>query len=45
MMHSHDNILKMNNAVTWQIAKLQFRMRLRELCRYLNIEFRKYKIR
>ena len=41
IMHSHDNILKMDNAVTWQNAKLQFRMRLRELCRYLNIEFPK----
>ncbi len=45
MMHSHDNILKMENAVTWQNAKLQFRMRLRELCRYLNIEFPKSRIR
>ncbi|WP_289021253.1 nucleotidyl transferase AbiEii/AbiGii toxin family protein [uncultured Salegentibacter sp.] len=45
MMHSHDNILKMDNAVTWQIAKLQFRMRLRELCRFLNIEFPKSRIR
>lgn len=41
MMHSHDNISKMDNAVTWQNAKLQFRMRLRELCRYLNVEFPK----
>lgn len=45
MMHSHDNILKMDNAVTWQVAKLQFRMRLRELCRHLNIEFPKPRIR
>ena len=44
MMHSHDNILKTDNAVTWQNAKLQFRMRLRELCRYLNIEFPKSRI-
>lgn len=44
MMHSHDNILKMENAATWQNAKLQFRMRLRELCRYLDIEFPKSRI-
>lgn len=45
MMHSHDNILKTDNGVTWQVAKIQFRMRLRELCRYLNIEFPKPRIR
>ena len=45
MMHSHDNILKMDTAVTWQAAKLQFRMRLRELCRYLNIDFPKSSLR
>ncbi|MGO2103498.1 MAG: nucleotidyl transferase AbiEii/AbiGii toxin family protein [Psychroflexus halocasei] len=41
MMHSHDNILSMDNAATWHTAKLQFRMRLRELCRHLDIPFPK----
>lgn len=39
MMHSHDNIVTVEDAVSWQVARMQWRTRLRSLCNYLNIEF------
>jgi len=39
MMHSHDNIVTTEDAVSWRTASITWRMRLRALCSHLNIEF------
>ena len=39
MMHSHDNILNMEGTASWPSANMNWRMRLRKLCRYLDIQF------
>ena len=39
MMHSHDNIVTVEGAVSWRIASMNWRMRLRTLCSHLNIPF------
>lgn len=39
MMHSHDNIVTVEGAASWQIASMNWRMRLRSLCSHLDIPF------
>lgn len=39
MMHSHDNIVTMEEADSWQMASINWRIRLRMLCKHLNINY------
>ncbi|QLE02004.1 nucleotidyl transferase AbiEii/AbiGii toxin family protein [Galbibacter sp. BG1] len=39
IMHTHDNIVTMDNAASWQVASIQWRMRVRKLCAHLKIDF------
>ncbi|MFD2035434.1 nucleotidyl transferase AbiEii/AbiGii toxin family protein [Belliella marina] len=39
MMHSHDNIIIMENSVSWRMASIHWRMQIRRLCLHLNIEY------
>ncbi len=39
MMHSHDNILNIEGTASWPLASMNWRMRLRKLCRHLDIQF------
>lgn len=44
MMHSHDNVVTVEGAVSWRTASMNWRMRLRNLCDHLNIEFPSAKV-
>ena len=39
MMYSHDNILNIEGTASWPLASMNWRMRLRKLCRHLDIQF------
>jgi hypothetical protein len=39
MIHSHDNIIQMEHAASWQQARLGWRRQVRSLCEYLKKDF------
>ncbi|MCF8716372.1 nucleotidyl transferase AbiEii/AbiGii toxin family protein [Joostella atrarenae] len=39
MMHSHDNIVTIEGADSWQMASMRWRIHLRRLCSFLDIDY------
>ncbi|GGF44536.1 nucleotidyl transferase AbiEii/AbiGii toxin family protein [Echinicola rosea] len=39
VMHSHDNIITMEEAQSWRMASIHWRMQLRRLCAHLGIQY------